>query len=325
VRGGWRWAGWGGPGRRARCAPGWPPTGPAGWTGWRSDRGATAAFPPSDGAALVELTRQAPEARGLPRTRWRLRDLRDALPALAGYSLAGICRALTRLGIGRQRGHFRHRSPDPQYREKLAAVEAARARAAGGAAALLFGDEFSLYRQPTLGPAYCPPGAPPAAPRSARSDTYYRYAGALDAATGRVTWLGRSRMGVEGLRRFLARLRRAYADRPLILVWDNWPVHRHAEVLATAAALDIELVWLPTYAPWTNPIEKLWRWLAEDLLRHHTKADAFAALQAQVAAWLDQFAVDSPALLRYVGLAPGEQDRRRRARRHQRKMVRLSC
>jgi hypothetical protein len=132
-------------------------------------------------------------------------------------------------------------------------------------------------------------------------------------------------MGVEGLRRFLARLRRAYADRPLILVWDNWPVHRHAEVLATAAALDIELVWLPTYAPWTNPIEKLWRWLAEDLLRHHTKADAFAALQAQVAAWLDQFAVDSPALLRYVGLAPGEQDRRRRARRHQRKMVRLSC
>ncbi len=271
------------------------------------------------------MTRQAPEARGLARTRWRLRDLRDALPALARYSLPGVCRVLTRLGVGRQRGHFRHHSPDPQYREKLAALDAARARAATGAAALLYGDEFSLHRQPTLGPAYCPPETPPAAPRSARSDTYYRYAGALDAATGRVTWLGRSRMGVANLRRFLVKLRRAYADLPLLLVWDNWPVHRHPEVLATADALNITLVWLPTYAPWTNPIEKLWRWLTEDLLRHHTKADAFPTLQAQVATWLDQFAAAAPALLRYVGLAPTTLDHQRRARRRLRTMARLSC
>ena len=27
----------------------------------------------------------------------------------------------------------------------------------------------------------------------------------------------------------------------------------------------IEPVWLPTYAPWLNPIEKLWRWLRQEV------------------------------------------------------------
>ncbi|MGN6697213.1 MAG: transposase, partial [Thermomicrobiales bacterium] len=94
-----------------------------------------------------------------------------------------------------------------------------------------------------------------------------------------------------------------YPGPPLYLIWDNWPVHRHPEVLARAAEVGIEHLWLPTYAPWRNPIEKLWRWLTEDVLRHHRLADHFAELQRRVAAWLAQFTRPSPALLRYVGLA----------------------
>ncbi len=172
----------------------------------------------------------------------------------------------------------------------------------------LYADEFSLRRQPTLGHAYCPPDAAPAAPRAARQDTYYRYAGALDVATGRVTWLGRSRMSLPNLRRFLVKLRRAHGDQPLILAWDNWPIHAHPTVREAAAALGIELLYVPTYAPWTNPIEKLWRWLSEDLLRHHRRADRFPELRHQVAAWLDQFAHGSAALLRYCGLLPRDDD-----------------
>ena len=43
---------------------------------------------------------------------------------------------------------------------------------------------------------------------------------------------------------------------------DNWPVHFHfhPELLA-ALPPQITLVPLPTYAPWTNPVEKVWRWL----------------------------------------------------------------
>jgi len=91
-------------------------------------------------------------------------------------------------------------------------------------------------------------------------------------------------------------------DRYLFLVWDNWPIHQHAAVLAEATAQRIHLLWLPTYAPWENPIEKLWRWLKQELIHHHRFADDWAALKAAVLAFLDQFAAGSAALLRYVGL-----------------------
>ncbi len=252
----------------------------------------------------MATVREPPERHGVARSRWRVADLAAAVPWAARYSVSGLARALKRLGIGRQRGRLRLHSPDPAYREKAWDIRHAVSLAfiPHRPPVALYGDEFSLYRQPPLGPALAPVGTGPAAALSCRSNTHYRYAGALDVATGRLTRLGRSRMGVAGLRRFLAKLRRAYPARPLTLVWDNWPVHRHPLVLARAAALGIDLLWLPTYAPWLNSIEKAWRWLTADLLRHHAQADAFPALQARAAAWLDQFAHGSPALLRYCGL-----------------------
>lgn len=250
--------------------------------------------------------RQPPELFGVARSRWRVRDLRDAVPWARGYSASGLARALKRLRVGRQRGRLRVHSPDPAYREKEWDIRHACSLAFGPSRppVVLYADEFSLHRQPTLGHAYAPAGADLTAALSCRSNSYYRYAGALNVATGQLTWLGRSRMGVANLRRFLVKLHAAYPGRRLHLIWDNWPVHAHPAVLDTAAKLDIALLWLPTYAPWLNPIEKLWRWLSEDLLRHHTRADRFPDLQAQVARWLDQFAAPSPALLRYSGLAP---------------------
>ena len=61
-------------------------------------------------------------------------------------------------------------------------------------------------------------------------------------------------------------------------------------------------VWLPTYAPWLNPIEKLWRWLRQDQLYLHRLASDWETLRRRVNAFPDQFAAGSPALLQYVGL-----------------------
>ncbi|MBZ0285495.1 MAG: transposase [Anaerolineae bacterium] len=66
----------------------------------------------------------------------------------------------------------------------------------------------------------------------------------------------------------------------------------------------LELLFLPTYTPWTNPIEKLWRWLYQDVLHLHSWADDWTGLQAAVSAWLSQFQHGSLDLLRYVGLYP---------------------
>lgn len=250
--------------------------------------------------------REPPGAHGLPRARWRLADVAAALPFLRGYSRAGLSRALRRLKVSRQRGRLAVHSPDPAYRTKLAWVARAGALARQPApeVVVLYGDEFSLYRQPTLTATSAPQRHAPVARLSHRANTRHRISGALDLVTGQVTWLARSVMGVTNLKRFLAKRRRTYPTQRLVLIWDNWPVHLSPAVLEAASALGIELLWLPTYAPWTNPIEKLWRWLKQDLLHHHRLADEWRALQARVWEGLDQFAGPSPALLRYVGLFP---------------------
>jgi len=49
-------------------------------------------------------------------------------------------------------------------------------------------------------------------------------------------------------------------------------------------------------------VEKLWRWLKQNVLHLHRLAHDLTELRRQVAAFLDQFALGSHALLRYVGL-----------------------
>jgi len=41
----------------------------------------------------------------------------------------------------------------------------------------------------------------------------------------------------------------------------------------------IEPVWWPTYAPWLNPIEKLWRWLRQEVRKMHRLADDWDTLR----------------------------------------------
>ena len=65
----------------------------------------------------------------------------------------------------------------------------------------------------------------------------------------------------------------------------------------------IKPVWLPTYAPWLNPIEKLWRWLRQDVLKLHRWVADWPQVKQRVRDFLAQFAQGSQELLDYVGLA----------------------
>jgi hypothetical protein len=65
----------------------------------------------------------------------------------------------------------------------------------------------------------------------------------------------------------------------------------------------IQLVTLPTYASWTNPIEKLWRWAKQKVLHLPPWADDLPLLRSRVAAFLEGFAHGSADLLRDLGLS----------------------
>lgn len=197
-------------------------------------------------------------------------------------------------------------SPDLAYDRKLALIDqaVALARARPAEVVAVYGDEYTLHRQPALGPTWAGPGPEPLARLVADSDYTYRYGGALNAVTGQVIWDAALVFGVSKLRRLLRLIRRAYPTQALFLIWDNWPIHQHPDVLSRASELGIQILWLPTYAPWTNPIEKLWRWLIEEKLRHHRLAERWQQLKGEVATFLNQFSAGSTDLLRYVGLLP---------------------
>ena len=240
---------------------------------------------------------------------------------------------LKRLKISYKRSRDYLHSPDPHYDAKTAWIAQHLEKASQDPERwpFFYFDEVSYSRQPSRARAYEAQGSvQPLARRSYRSDSAFRVLAALNAFTGQVTYRQRSKTNLPCLTGFWYDLRSVYptAER-LYIVLDNWPVHFHPDVLAPLTDqhfpfpvhlshiwsglpskrarfddLPIQLLQLPTYASWLNPIEKLWRWLKQDQLHLHRLADDWHQLRDQVARFRDQFAEPSPALLRYTVLLP---------------------
>lgn len=262
-------------------------------------------FPPQEGAQLVALVHQDPLRHGCPGARWRLADLARLVPAFNAYTISGMSRALHRLGLRLKRGRLCLHSPDPAYVDKANAIQDAvqTARTNAETEIVLFADEASCYRQPTLADTWFPRGEESTAPLSHRSNSRHRLCAGLNAVSGQVVWTSAYTTTVPELIRWLEAVANAYPTHHVTIVWDNWPVHKHPLVLAHAERSAITIVWLPTYAPWLNPIEKLWRWLKHTVLHQHRLADDWDQLIDRMGAFLDQFATPAPDLLRYVGLS----------------------
>lgn len=269
-------------------------------------------------AVVLDRLRQGPgrEAQqavaatpdGPPPSRWRLRAIQATFPWWEDLTVSGVWRALQRLGLGLRSAQVQQYSPDPDYRAKEAQLLACLREAAGapGDVIALFLDETSYTRWPAPAPDWGPiaPAPRPVADRAGTKHQFWRVIGALNALTGQVDSLDNYIIGRRQVSAFYRQLDRVYPDAHRIyVIQDNWSIHAHPDVLATLETLPrLEAVWLPTYSPWLNPIEKLWRWLKGDVLKQHRLAADWAALRHQVNAFLDQFASGATELLRYVGL-----------------------
>lgn len=133
--------------------------------------------------------------------------------------------------------------------------------------------------------------------------------GTLNALTGRVVSKTWSKVGTKHMAAFYQLVRQDYPDaRRIWLIQDNWPLHFHPDVLLALEEqellypvklprnwtkvptqeamkqcgqwhLPIQIVQLPTYASWCNPIEKLWRKLKQDQLHLHPWANDLPTLR----------------------------------------------
>jgi len=247
------------------------------------------------------------EATPVP-SRWTLRTIRATIDPFRDMTLSGVWRALGRCRAGLRSGLVQQYSPDPEYiskRDNLYKLMGD-AAAAPGRIELVFLDEMGYARWPEPARDWTAraPVAPPLADRAESPNRLWRIIGAMNALTGRVDFLDDYIVGRAKVIKFYDQLNRAYPDvERLLVVQDNWSIHTHEDVLAALPRWPrIEPVWLPTYAPWLNPIEKLWRWLRQDVLKLHRLAGDWSSLRGRVNQFLGQFATGSQDLLRYVGL-----------------------
>ena len=277
------------------------------------------------------MIHQRPEHFGLTQTRWTLAAILQACVWLRLKTLAGMYQVLKRLNMHRKRGREHLHSPDPDYVGKLRDVHLwlRAVRLNPEKQVLLFGDEFTFYRQPSLSYDYEPGGASqPLAELGYRSNLAWRIAGALNAWTAQVTYAAHAHFSLKLLVDFYQQIAQTYPQAEIIyLAVDNWPVHFHPDVLAALCdpsihwplklpknwpsepskqarhlGLPIRLLSLPTYAPCNNPIEKLWLLLKKQVLHMHRFADDWDGLKQRVNQELDQYRLPSTDLLRFVGL-----------------------
>ena len=137
--------------------------------------------------------------------------------------------------------------------------------------------------------------------------------GALNAHTGDLVYQQTESATVVATHALYSEICQRYpkAER-IYVIQDNRPVHLHPNLLAALLPqtssfqkplppswigkfsqkigeldkLPIEVIQLPTYASWTNPIEKLWRWVRQAVLHLHRLAEEWQALQQRVIAFI---------------------------------------
>lgn len=135
------------------------------------------------------------------------------------------------------------------------------------------------------------------------ANTVMRVIGVLDALTAQVQAWDFAKTTADRIGRCWLRAAGQYPlASKIYIVVDNWSVHFHARVLAELAKDPrAQLLPLPTYSPWLNNIEKLWRWTKQHVVHAHPWCDDFNTFKTHVREELARCS-SLPELHRYCGL-----------------------
>jgi transposase len=204
---------------------------------------------------------RTPDQLKLPFALWTSRAVRDLIALRFGKTLG-----LSTVQLYLQRWNMTPQKPLARARERRPAVVAAwleqhypaiAERAKAERAAIYWGDETGISNQDQIGRSYAPRGQTPVIVRTARRITQSM----ISAVSNRGLMRFMFYEGALNADRFIAFLRRLTKDagQKVFLIVDNLKVHHAAKVKTWVAAHvhEIELFYLPAYAPDHNPDEYL--------------------------------------------------------------------
>jgi putative transposase len=111
--------------------------------------------------------------------------------------------------------------------------------------------------------------------------------GAVNWHTGETLVLTRPHKRRRDVAELLEALLERHRSETVYVAWDNASTHEDEEVEAVlrGAAGRLVLLYLPTYSPWLNPIEMLWRHFRREV----THCELFESVDALIQATQDFF------------------------------------
>lgn len=144
-----------------------------------------------------------------------------------------------------------------------------------------YADEFNISWLPTLRAVWSPKGQQVMIPTPGQLKRHYGL-GAVNYHSGETVVVIRRRKRRKEIAELLHCLVDMHPTGTIYVAWDNAGTHEDdkVEAVVRAAAGRLVLLDLPTYSPWLNPIEMLWRHFRREV----THCELYATVQDLLAA-----------------------------------------
>jgi transposase len=229
-------------------------------------------------AELKRLGSQSPREAGYSFSTWTCADLAREL-AKKGFetvSAETIRLHLHALGYRVRRPVLTIASPDPAYKKKVKQLETYQKQAKNGEILLYFQDEIDLTLLPGILRCWTLKGVQRKVPTPGVNEKRYGF-GAVNSVSGQTVHRIEERKNSAGFCAFIEQFMQSVTQAPeyhgqkIILVVDNFIIHRSRKTQAFLEQYkgQLELFLLPTYSPWLNLIERLWKHLRRKVTHNH--------------------------------------------------------
>jgi len=252
-------------------------------------------------AELHAVVDQSPQEYGYRRPTWTRELLAKVMFNLTGVKVhpATMSRALAKIGarLGRPRPTVGCPWPESRRKRHLARLRRTLSSLPAGHVAVYL-DEVDIHLNPKIGLDWMNRGTQKEVVTPGKNVKRY-LCGAMDTATGLLTWVRAERKNSLLFVAMLAKLTKAYPHQVVHVVLDNYVIHDSKISRSAVAACGgrIVLHFLPPYCPQENKIERVWLDLHANVTRNHKHA-GIEPLMADVVGYLSAKNAKTRATLR---------------------------
>jgi putative transposase len=225
--------------------------------------------------SLGALLKAAPRAYGWCRTRWSCATLAATLHTKHGIEVSAetVRRWLHEMDWVWNRAKLVAKDDDPHRVQRVARLRFHHENLHAHEV-MVFADERDIHLLPKVGAAWMPQGTQETIMTPGKNEKHY-LAGALPLATGKILYCLGSRKNNGLFRDLLTLLDATYPARQITRIYvvvDNYCIHKAKAVEQWLASHPrCELLWLPTYCPRANPIERAFGDVHDKCTRNHKR------------------------------------------------------